>query len=64
MTKQLKLIYQRNVGFDLERAQTSEHCSREYHGQCLCFAGQTLVELNLNILVRDLERMHIVLCQV
>ena len=25
---------------------------REYHGQCLSFVGQILVELNLDILVR------------
>ena len=31
---------------------------REYHGQYLSFAGQTLVELNPNILVRDVERMQ------
>ena len=30
---------------------------REYSGQCLSFAGQTLVEVNLNILVWDEERM-------
>ena len=29
MKNQLKLIFQRNVGFDLERAQTSEHCFKE-----------------------------------
>ena len=31
---------------------------REYHGQCVSFAGQILVELNPNILVRDVERMY------
>ena len=30
---------------------------REYHGQYLSFTEQTLVELNPNILVRDVERM-------
>ena len=31
---------------------------REYQGQYLSFAEQTLVELNPNILVRDEERME------
>ena len=30
---------------------------REYHGQYLSFAGQTLVKLNPIILVRDVKRM-------
>ena len=33
---------------------------REYHGQCLSFAGQTLVLLNPNILVRDVERIYFI----
>ena len=33
---------------------------REFHGLYLSFAGQTLVEVNPNILVRDLERMAII----
>ena len=33
---------------------------REYHGQYLSFAGQTLVKLNPNIIVREVERFLIV----
>ena len=32
---------------------------KDYHGQFLSFAGQTLVKLNPNILVWDVERMDI-----
>ena len=42
-----------------ERFLSFNGLPREYHGQYLSFAGQTLVELNPNILVRGVERMYV-----
>ena len=52
-------IYCHSFGTSEEGFLSANGLPRGYHGQYLSFAGQTLVEVNPNILVRDVERMYI-----